>query len=274
MSILKSFVRNWCPPIIRKMIQPKSFLHVHFPSECTSWSAAELMCSGYDSPEIVNKVLGTTIKVLNGEFAYERDSVGFLKAEYSWPVLCGLLLAASTNENHLSVLDFGGGLGSSFFQNRRFLAALSSVNWSVVEQSAFVNAGNEKVKFKGLHFYNSINECVLVCQPNAILLSSVLQYINNYQIVIDQITKIAAEFIIIDRTPFLKNGSIEKIFTQKVPDWIYQASYPCRFFVESDFIKIFESKGYFLLESFDSFDDLDNRAKWGGYIFRRTNSKV
>ena len=274
MSNLKSFIRNWCPPVVRKMIQPKSLAHIHFPNECSSWAEAELICSGYDSPEIVNKVLGTTIKVLNGEYAYERDSVGFLKVEYSWPVLCGLLLAASTNENNLSVLDFGGGLGGSFFQNQRFLSGLSSLNWSVVEQSAFVNAGNEKVKFKGLHFYNSINECVLERHPNAILLSSVLQYINNYQVIINEVTRIGAEFIIIDRTPFLKNGSTEKIFTQQVPDWIYRASYPCRFFVKNDLIKIFESKGYFLLESFDSLDDLDDRAKWRGYIFRRINSKV
>ncbi len=274
MRNLKSFVRNWCPPIVRIMLQPKSIAHVHFPEEFPSWAKAELVCSGYDSPEIINKVLETTIKVLKGEFAYERDSVGFIKADYSWPVLCGLLLAASSNKNSLSVLDFGGGLGSSYFQNRNFLSNLSSVDWNIVEQVSFVNVGNEKIKLNGLHFYSSIDKCILNCHPNAILLSSVLQYIDNYQAIINGVTKTGAEFIIIDRTPFLKKGSIEKIFIQKVPDWIYQASYPCRFFVENDFIKLFESRGYFLLESFESIDNLDDRAEWRGYIFRACNSKI
>ena len=232
------------------------------------------MCSGYDSQEIVNKVLATTLRVKSGEYAYERDSVGFSKIEYSWPVLCGLLLAATTNENNLSVLDFGGSLGSSYFQNKKFLSCLSSVNWSVVEQSSFVSVGREKVASNELHFYDTINECILEQHPNIILLSSVLQYINNYYSVLDQVMAIGAEFIIVDRTPFLKNGNKEKIFIQKVPDTIYQASYPCRFLLENTFLQFFKLRKYVLCESFISLDALDDRATWKGYIFRKMGKGV
>ena len=226
------------------------------------------MCSGYDSQEIVKKVLATTLKVKSGEYAYERDSVGFSEAEYSWPVLCGLLLAATANENKLSVLDFRGSLGSSYFQNIKFLSCLSSVNWSVVEQSAFAHVGKERVSSNELHFYTSISECILEHHPNVILLSSVLQYINDYRAVIDRVTNIGAEFIIIDRTPFLKIGSDEKVLTQMVPYSIYQASYPCRFFVENDFLGLFKTRGYVMYGTFISLDDLDMRAEWKGYILR------
>ena len=275
MRIIKSFARNWCPPIVKSWLQHASSPpHINFPSECSSWSEAESMCSGYDSQEIVNKVLTTTLKVKSGEYAYERDSVGFAKIEYSWPVLCGLLLAANANQNRLSVLDFGGSLGSSYFQNQKFLSHLSSVNWSVVEQSAFVNAGKENIASNELYFYASINECILDGHPNVILLSSVLQYIDNYHSALDQVTAIGAEFIIIDRTPFLKADDQEKIFIQKVPDAIYEASYPCRFFVEKEFLKYFESREYVLCESFFSLDDLDDRAAWKGFIFRKIDNRA
>ena len=106
------------------------------------------------------------------------------------------------------------------------------------------------------------------------LLSSVLQYINNYHSVLDQVIAIGAEFIIVDRTPFLKIGDKEKVFIQKVPDAIYQASYPCRFFVEKDFLDYFESRQYKLCESFSSLDDLDHRAIWKGFIFRKMGNRV
>jgi len=275
MSIVKSFARNWCPPIIRKWIQnAASPPHLNFPNECSSWAEAETMCTGYDSQAIVKKVLATTLKVKSGEYAYERDSVGFSKIEYSWPVLCGLLLAANSNQNKLSVLDFGGSLGSSYFQNQKFLSRLSSVNWSVVEQSAFANAGKENITSNQLHFYASINECMLDGHPNVILLSSVLQYIDNYHAVLDQVTAIGAEFIIVDRTPFLKTGDKEKVFIQKVPDAIYQASYPCRFFVENEFLQFFKSREYVLCDSFSSLDNLDDRAAWRGFIFRKMDNRA
>ena len=55
---------------------------------------------------------------------YERDSVLFDTIRYSWPLLSDLLRAASEDQNHLSVLDFGGSLGSSYYQNRVFLSHL------------------------------------------------------------------------------------------------------------------------------------------------------
>jgi putative methyltransferase (TIGR04325 family) len=249
-------------------------MHINFPRECSSWSEAESMCSGYDSQTIVDKVLATTLKVQSGEYAYERDSVGFSSIEYSWPVLCGLLLAANANESKLSVLDFGGSLGSSYFQNRKFLSELSFIKWSVVEQLAFVNAGNDNILSNDLYFYTSIDEYMLEAHPNVILLSSVLQYLNDYHLVLNRIMDIAAEFIIFDRTPFLKAGDKEKIFIQKVPNTIYQASYPCRFFIEKDFLQFFKSRGYTLYESFSSLDDLDDRAVWKGFIFRNMLNKA
>jgi putative methyltransferase (TIGR04325 family) len=45
-------------------------------------------------------------------------------------------------------LDFGGSLGSSYFQNKKFLDALRLVEWNVVEQENFVATGELVSKIK------------------------------------------------------------------------------------------------------------------------------
>ncbi len=60
-----------------------------------------------------------TRKVVAGEAVYERDSVVFDHLEYAWPLLACLLQIAAERRS-LRVIDFGGSLGSSWRQNRRF----------------------------------------------------------------------------------------------------------------------------------------------------------
>ena len=69
-----------------------------------------------------------------GEAVYERDSVIFDHIEYSFPVLCGLLRAAVEDDGKLNVLDFGGSLGSSYYQKKGFLAVCKHLRWSIIEQ--------------------------------------------------------------------------------------------------------------------------------------------
>ncbi len=42
------------------------------------------------------------------------------------------------NNNNLSVLDFGGSLRSTYYQNKTFLENLNSIEWSIVEQTHFL----------------------------------------------------------------------------------------------------------------------------------------
>ena len=65
--------------------------------------------------------MGTqAFKVKNGEAVYERDSVLFDEIQYSWGLLAGLEKAALEHDGKLCVLDFGGSLGSTYYQNKQF----------------------------------------------------------------------------------------------------------------------------------------------------------
>jgi putative methyltransferase (TIGR04325 family) len=123
------------------------------------------------------------------------------------------------------VLDFGGSLGSSYFQNRKFLEGLQSVRWSVVEQSHFVEAGRDHIQDERLTFYPTVAECVRAEKPNVVLLSSVLQYLEDPYVILDELMRSCAETILVNRTSF-HDGENDLIGVQKVGEAIYPASYP------------------------------------------------
>ena len=69
-----------------------------------------------------------------------------------------------------------------------------------------------------------------------ILLSSVLQYIEDPYKIIEKLSTVGADYLIIDRTTFYDKEE-DMILIQHVPSWIYQASYPMRVFAKSKFIE-------------------------------------
>lgn len=222
---MKARLRDWLPPVLVRRIARTSGLGIRFEGDFSSWKEASSRCDGYDATEILNKVLSATLKVKRGEAVYERDSVIFDQIEYFWPVTAGLLWVAARNQGRLNVLDFGGSLGSSYFQNREFLNALPEVSWNVVEQAHYVDAGRDNIQSDELRFYKTIDECLADNQPNAVVLSSVLQYLEDPASIIERVATTGATCLIIDRTPF-SDMERDKILIQTVPASIYSGSYP------------------------------------------------
>jgi putative methyltransferase (TIGR04325 family) len=238
-SGFKSLARDWTPPALRRwanQLRESGNDSVQFEDRFTTWVDASVHCSGYEAEDILAKVLKATIKVKRSEAAYERDSVLFDEIEYTWPLLSGLMWAAARNGGKLNVLDFGGALGSSYFQNRHMLETLPEVSWNVVEQPHYVDAGREFIQDVRLRFYESIEECLVENKPNVILLSSVLQYLRFPETILKQLSFTNASTLIIDRTPF-SNYEGDKILVQHVPDSIYNASYPMWVFSKVEFVK-------------------------------------
>jgi putative methyltransferase (TIGR04325 family) len=234
---VKLFIKNWFPPALLGFIRKFRNSSISFDGHFDSWKAASARCSGYDADNILSKVLESAMKVKKGEAAYERDSVLFDEIQYSWPVTAGLMWAAARNKGKLDVLDFGGSLGSIYFQNRTFLLGIPEVRWSVIEQENHVKAGQKYIQENSLRFYSSIDSCLKENSPNVVLLSSVLQYLEKPYDLFERLSESNAELIIIYRTPF-KAGDDDKIFIQKTSKRIYEASYPMRVFGKSKFMSI------------------------------------
>jgi putative methyltransferase (TIGR04325 family) len=268
---LKAAAKNWLPPALARQLRRIRALQggITFSGPYASWEEASKHSGGYDEKQILEKVLSATIKVKNGEAVFERDSVLFNEIQYSWPVTAGLMWAAAQHGGRLSVLDFGGALGSSYFQNRKFLEGLKGVRWSVVEQAHFVDAGKRHIQDDTLVFYSSIADCVAKEKPNVVVLSGVLQYLESPYGLLDTLLHTSADFVILDRTPFLVDGKHELLKVQITPASIYPARYPIRYFCEEQFFERFHRFGFAPIERFLSLDELDVVARWKGAVFRR-----
>jgi len=226
---------------------------LHFTGDYTTWEGALKDATGYDSPAILAKTRDAVLKVKRGEAAYERDSVLFDKVEHSFPLLAGLLRGALRQKGELRVLDFGGALGSTYFQCREFLAPVSKLVWCIVEQPAQVACGKSDLESQELRFFSSVEECLAACQPNLLLLSSVLQYLPAPYETLRELVQRRIPHLIIDRTAFLEGGG-ERLTVQHVPPSIYRASYPAWFLSESKLQGIIQEAGYRLLADFPAAD--------------------
>ena len=175
------------------------------------------------------------------------------------------MLVAARRKGTLNVMDFGGSLGSSYFQNKKFLDQIENVNWGVVEQPAFVETGSKEFSTDRLHFFNSIEDCYKVFKPDIVLLSSVIQYIEKPYQLLDSIIAKRPEYILIDRTPFIKEN--DRITIQKVHPAIYKATYPCWFFNKEKFLS-YMNRSYELIFGFDALDKANIPSEFLGFLFR------
>ena len=268
-------LKECLPPAVARFLS-LVLVRKTFKGNFASWKAALDASTGYDSDRIVNKVKESARKVRDGNAAYERDSVLFDTVQYSWPVLAGILWVTSRSGNRLSLVDFGGALGSSYYQNRGFLDHLEFLRWSIVEQEKFVTIGKSEFENPQLHFYGDLGECYRQESPQILLLSSVLQYLEDPYRFLQKAISLGFEYIIVDRTLFFEEGP-EEISVQVVPQDIYRASYPAWFLDRRKFLS-------FLLAAYDinaEFNSLAGSVRLGGriandkgFIFTRKRRQV
>jgi len=239
-----------------------------FDDMAGSWEAAQTLSSGYDADAILSKILTSTEAVLSGDFAFERDGIGFMIPEYRWPVLSALLDVAA-RDGELRVLDFGGSLGSVYWQHQAFFAGLN-VSWGVVEQEAFAVAGTN-LNQNSIQFFTSVDQFLQTVTPNVILLSSVLQYLSNPTEVLSELQASPAHTVILDRTP-ISDLPTNIPCVQVVPQHIYSGSYPAWIFSRNWLIN--QWTGWEILAEFNGIEP-SGRTKsgvdftWDGLILRR-----
>jgi len=269
---LRKFIEQWIPPVLlsftKKVLLPKPLPNTRFEGTYRSWNdALNAAGDGYADNNILEKVLQAALLVKQGRLAFERDSVGFAKAEHSWPMLSVLMTASAINKGKLNVLDFGGSLGSKYFQCKFFLDALEKVTWNVVEQQHFVRTGQKHLQTNNLRFYETVEGCVAEGPPDVVLLSSVLQYLQDPIFILQKLLALNSSFVILDRTCFYNEFDRDMVTIQHVPPSIYSAQFPCRFLNEHEIVTLFELAGYQLLDRISTDEQLDRRATWVCCLF-------
>jgi len=250
---------------------------VHFFGVYKNWKIAKKYSKGYDQNKILDNVLSAAKLVASGKAAYERDGVVFYKNLYSYELITIVLRAATENNNKCTVIDFGGSLGSVYFQNRSFLKGIKNLKWCVVEQNNFVETGKKYIADDVINFFNSIEDVLRnFYKPNVIIFSGVLQYLPNPYAILKKAISSKADYIVIDRNPFIVEGKTI-LSIQKVPKTIVDSSYPVWLFNESELKNIFLKK-YKEITAFNAVDGIIGygqlKAQFKGIVYKKIVNKI
>ncbi|HVT73976.1 MAG TPA: methyltransferase, TIGR04325 family [Lacunisphaera sp.] len=221
-----------------------------FEGDYGTWAEARAKCRGYDDARIVEKVLQTTLLVAAGRGAYERDGVLFAEPKPEPGLIAALREVASARRGRLRLLDFGGGLGTTYWRHRAALSDLEALRWDVVEQAPFAAAGRRHFSGGALHFFESIAEAQRTGPHDALLVSTTLQYLEAPHAVLGTWMSPGWPFIVFNNLP-LHRRLPDRLAVQRVPPEIYPGSYPVWFFNRERFLDQLSS-GYELVREFAS----------------------
>jgi putative methyltransferase (TIGR04325 family) len=188
--------------------------------------------------------------VKNGEAIYERDGIIYDHIKVNYYLLSVLLLLAGENKNKLTIIDFGGSLGTSYYQNIGFLSHVTDLNWCIIEQPQFVEIGRKSFENDHVKFYYTLEECLAKHpEPNLFHISGVLQYIEQPYDLLKKIQSYNIPNIILDFIGY-NHKNEDRITIQHVPPIFYgiEASYACTFFnrlkletqMEENYKKVFD----------------------------------
>jgi putative methyltransferase (TIGR04325 family) len=204
----------------------------------SSWEKVSAQADGYQTDIILNKTRDALLKVKSGAAVYERDSVIFDFKEHPYSLIAFLLLSSSLKKRPLRILDFGGSLGSTYYQISEFLTKDICESWNVVEQEHYVSIGKVDFEDSRLKFFPSIEACLADQTIDFVLLSSSVQYLKEPHVFLQKLVSFKFDFLFFDRTAF-NNAPYDRLTLQVVPPEIYEASYPAWFFDRETFLSHF-----------------------------------
>jgi len=252
MTTLKRLARDFLPPIAVRLYRRKR--RNQNKGDYPTWQAAARVTHGYGNPSILAAVQEATRKVVRGEAKYERDQVLFNDDVKRWPVIGALLRQALTESpgKLLGVMDFGGSLGSTYYQIRDVVEAVVKLRWVVIDQETFVAAGKAEFATENLRFRASIGECLSRDEPSVALLSSVLPFLEEPYLILEEVLAAGLQTIIIDRTPLVE-GAKDRLTVQYIPESLGGGSYPAWFLSRGKLEALIRNK-YTILSTFEGLD--------------------
>jgi putative methyltransferase (TIGR04325 family) len=262
MSATRAAVKSLCPPLLWQLgrsinlrfnpATPPPARYPVFTGPFETWTDAVAQSDGWDSPAITERTLRAALKVRDGIAEFEQDTRVLSKIRYSPTILTVLALALARNPARLDVIDFGGGLATNYFQNRKILEHLGdvAVRWTVVERPVFAELGRRHFEHDGLRFIADVDEAIELAAGNAFLFSGSLQYLAEPLALLDRVAATGATTIGFDRL-LVSPAEQHRIYVQcPDPQLYYPATYPVWCFSKATFVDRLVAGGFRLVEDF------------------------
>ncbi len=211
-------------------------------------------------------------EVLAGRALFERDSLLQHQPATSWPLMLALRDLQALGISRPTVLDYGGGLGSVYFQHRRWWTSDRPVTWNVVELPGIAATGRRLTHEPQLHFFDSLDEAIRQQPPDLIVAAGIMPMVPGPEALLDSLAALGAPWVFVDRIPVTKRQGKNLITRQVVPRSIYESESPFWFFDESRFLRMLSSRWEIVGQSLSDCDDPvwveGYQYQWRGYLLR------
>lgn len=232
-----------------------------------SWHDAQRAAETLGGAAPVERVIDAARAVRRGRGAWDRDGVVFERPSVHEPLFDSLRRIAAAERGRLVLVDFGGGLGSTWWQHRDALSAAGFTEWRVVELPALAAAGRREFAGGGLSFYELLDEAFEDGRPAAVLFSSVLQYLPLPYEVLGDVLKRRVPHVILDRVGYVR-GNRDKLVVQHTPPTLGGGASPCWLFSRTALFNPFAGGYRLVAEWSDDFDQVDGSADYRGAWFQ------
>ena len=222
------------PPQIKIFVRASLSRIVGFKS-VSSWAQGVKQSSGYDTANTAVPFLANTKKMLLDLSKLSHTSSRFQQIATAM-MFC--LAETGFDESHTyRILDVGGGGGDYYFYFQKFIPGLQ-LNWTVLETKTFAES------FKsGTTDQISWIDSVDFLEPayDIVLMSGVLQYIEEWNYVLETVAKVS-NFMILNRLPLTPSND-DRVALQRSKYGKMRNSYPAHFFSESKFLATIRNLG-------------------------------
>ena len=206
-------------------------------------------CTGYDDPSITEKALSSILETKDQSDRYERDS-SIIEGTPDFAFNSLRWMKSFAEGNKIDLVDFGGSLGSSFFQLKPFLENYSA-KWNVIEQEHVAAVGKSKLENDQLKFFSNIQNIPDASSISTFFSSSAIQYLQDPYKVLHDLNLREFNYLIFDRLSVLESEK-DRLTIQIVPKKRYKAIYPCWFLSKKKFLNYFIDLGFALIDSYSS----------------------
>ncbi|GEM_PF-6209426 len=236
------------------------FKKKQFTGNYETWQDALKAGGTYSDDKILKRAIHCRDWVLSGGAVYEQDLRMYHSKPFK-PESLATLLWIQSKERKLSVLDFGGSFGTSFYIHKDFL--LPNTQWYIVEQEKYFKYAKTHYETGQLKFYETPEGCP---KSNVLYLSGVLAYLENPYKILEELLALKIPYIILDRNHFLDDSETPtKLTVQKTNKMTVPTSFPCHLFNKKDLMDMFSD--YEIIREWKEFGTASEGMYYGGCLF-------
>ena len=142
MNALQKIIKKITPPIFIEIVKGIFFSKKSkygFHGNYTCWEEVSKQVTGWETDIIFDKINQSTNQLEKKDGFFERDGEIISSTNQNFPLIYSLINSINIEKKELSIIDFGGSLGTHYKRYRQFINNGIKISWAIVEQKKYVD---------------------------------------------------------------------------------------------------------------------------------------